>query len=223
MAEPEVVDLQLTIDTLRTQVRDAQRIMTELRTELDARRQELADAQVARAQLEGRVREAERRVAEARHVIDLQREELVAARTERERISRSSLQLQGQMKRLQKHLSRSGFPPEGAPEAAPATREGSPRKAQKAAMATPAALVGVPWAEGTSEDARNVPGAPARAVSVKPGDTLWSISKRYRVGLNQLRSTNHLTGNIIEVGQTIWVPTDRTGRTAAPENAGTAP
>ena len=74
IVEPEIVDLQLTLDTLRTQVRDTQRSLVEVRADLESRRQELADAQVARAQLEGRVREAERRVAEARHVIEVQRE-----------------------------------------------------------------------------------------------------------------------------------------------------
>ena len=83
MREPEVVDLELTTDTLKASVRDAQRTVAELRTDLEARRRELAEAQVARAQLEGRVREAERRVIEARQVIELQREELAAARTER--------------------------------------------------------------------------------------------------------------------------------------------
>src|SRR4249919_896479 len=108
MREPEVVDLELTTDTLKASVRDAQRTVAELRTDLEARRRELAEAQVARAQLEGRVREAERRVIEARLVIDLQREELATARTERQRVSRSSLQLQGQMKQLQKQLSKTG-------------------------------------------------------------------------------------------------------------------
>ena len=93
MVEPEVVDLQLTIDTLKTQVRDTQRNMAELRLELESRRQELADAQVARAQLEGRVREAERRMAEARRVIDCN-VRACRRRAERERISRSSFRLQ---------------------------------------------------------------------------------------------------------------------------------
>src|SRR5690242_2551506 len=70
IVEPEIVDLQLTMDTLKTQVRDTQRNLAEVRAELESRRQELADAQVARAQLEGRVREAERRVGEARHIIE---------------------------------------------------------------------------------------------------------------------------------------------------------
>src|SRR4026209_2182255 len=108
MREPEVVDLELTTDTLKASVRDAQRTVAELRNDLEARRRELAEAQVARAQLEGRVREAERRVIEARQVIELQREELAAARTERARVSRTSLQLQSQMRQLRKQLLRTG-------------------------------------------------------------------------------------------------------------------
>src|SRR6476469_7629401 len=110
IVEPEIVDLQLTMDTLRTQVRETQRNLAEVRAELESRRQELADAQVARAQLEGRVREAERRVGEARHVIEVQREELLAARAERERVFRSSSQLSGQMRQLQKKVSKSVYP-----------------------------------------------------------------------------------------------------------------
>ncbi|MBH0186871.1 MAG: hypothetical protein HP477_16040, partial [Nitrospira sp.] len=59
--EPEFSDLQLTMDTLKTSLRDAQRTIAELRAEVESRRLELADLQIARAQLEGRVREAERR------------------------------------------------------------------------------------------------------------------------------------------------------------------
>ena len=130
MREPEVIDLELTTDTLKASVRDAQRTVAELRTDLEARRMELAEAQVARAQLEGRVRESERRVLEARHVIELQREELAAARTERERVFRSSLHLQGQMKQLRKQLSKTGESGSAhdRQEAAPLPSSGAVRK-----------------------------------------------------------------------------------------------
>src|SRR6187549_2946528 len=111
IVEPEIVDLQLTMDTLRTQVRETQRSLVEVRADLESRRQELADAQVARAQLEGRVREAERRVAEARHVIEVQREELLAARAERERVFRSSSHLNGQTRQLQRNVAKQGMAP----------------------------------------------------------------------------------------------------------------
>lgn len=80
IVEQEVSDLQLTVDTLKTSLRDSQRTIGELRSELESRRQELADSQIARAQMEGRIREAERRLTEARHIIDLQREELSSSR-----------------------------------------------------------------------------------------------------------------------------------------------
>lgn len=227
MREPEVVDLELTTDTLKASVRDAQRMVAELRTDLEARRRELAEAQVARAQLEGRVREAERRVIEARQVIELQREELAAARTERERVSRSSLQLQSQMKQLQKQLSRTGKsdPVRDGEEGAPLPSSGVTRKGQKALPvpaprsqtseyqetlqmeATPAAVMQVPVNREPSPEVEPLR-TPARHVSVKPGDTLWRIAQKYRVNVEQLRRLNQLTDNKIVAGQALWLPDD---------------
>jgi LysM repeat protein len=243
MIEPEVADLQLTIDTLKTQVRDAQRAVGEMRTELEARRQELADAHVARAQLEGRVREAERRVAEARHVIALQREELVAARGERERISRSSMQLQSQIKHLQKQLAKLSGSKEGGSEATPASQSGSGRKAQKMAVgmipdetpdtgwslssgvtATPASIVGGLFEkDATNEEDHGIPRNSVRAVSVNPGDTLWAIAKKHHVDVHQLRALNHITDNRIVVGQALWVPVGRTSRSTVSGSVGSNP
>src|SRR5207344_2053443 len=164
MREPEVVELELTTDTLRASMRDSQRTVAELRADLEARRRELAEAQVARAQLEGRVREAERRVIEARQVIELQREELAAARTERERVSRSSLQLQGQMKQLQKQLSKrgeSGSAGDGQ-EGTPLPSSGAIRKGQKAMQvpaqgSQPSEFLEMPRMVATSAAVRQVP------------------------------------------------------------------
>lgn len=108
IVEPEMSDLQLTVDTLKTSLRDAQRTVAELRAGADAGRQELADVQIARAQLEGRIREAERRLTEARHVIDLQREELSNARSEREQVGRTKAALQNKLQQLQKQVSNVG-------------------------------------------------------------------------------------------------------------------
>ncbi len=224
MIEPEVQDLQLTVDTLKTQIRDNQRVLAELRAELESRRQELADAQVAKAQLEGRVREAERRVAEARQVINLQREELAAARTERERISRSSAQLQSQMRKLQRHMPKARGMEEGDHTIAPASTGGASRKAPRASavpmatdsetvssipqetvMATPAAMVAPPPSRSVFPEVEHHD-TPVRTISVKLGDTLWSIAQKYHVDLHRLRTLNHLTDNRILVGQAIWVP-----------------
>jgi len=228
MREPEVVDLELTTETLKASVRDAQRTVAELRTDLEARRMELAEAQVARAQLEGRVREAERRVIEARQVIELQREELAAARTERARVFRSSLQLQGQMRQLRKQLSRTGKAGSAhdGQEAAPLRSSDAIRKSQKAMqvsaqrnqpsefpetpqmVATPAAVMPVPANREPSSGVEQQM-APTRHVSVKLGDTLWSIAQKYRVNVEHLRTFNQLTDNRIVIGQTLWIPDDQ--------------
>ena len=224
MREPEVVDLELTTNTLKAAVRDAQRIAGELRAELEARRMELAEAQVARAQLEGRVREAERRVVEARQVIELQREELAAARTERAHLSRSSPQLHGQMKpHSRTGKSNSAHDGQGA-VALPSS--GAIRKGQEAMQvpiprnqpseflqtsqvtATSVAEKAVPVNRGVSPRVEQ-PVTPTKYVSVKPGDTLWSISQKYRVQLEHLRALNQMTDNRIVIGQALWLPEDR--------------
>lgn len=213
--EPEVSDLQLTVDTLKTTIRDAQRTIAELRTELDSRRQELAEVQIARAQLEGRVREAERRLVEARHVIDLQREELAGSRSNRERAARTSAALQNQLRQLQKQISKigkqvseargSGMVPASLP---------SPRGKQSG-MALPeleqAGLVedsankvsmrAAQLQEGPSIGESPVPDR----VSVKSGDTLWSIARRYNLSLSRLMAINQLPDSLIQVGQALWL------------------
>jgi hypothetical protein len=225
--EPEVTDLQLTVDTLKASVRDAQRTASELRNELEASRQSLAETQVARAQLEGRVREAERRLAESKQVIDLQREELASSRTERERISRGSALMQGQLKQLQKQLSKLGKAGEDGASSSPSPANGPSRKAQRAMVvpaqtnssprsmpernmsATPATLVRVPQMRDSSYD-RRPSDHESRYVTVKAGDTLWSIAHRHHVDVGRLRATNQLMGNRIEIGQALRLPESRT-------------
>lgn len=235
MIEPEVTDLQLTIDTLKTAVRDAQRTATELRAELDARRQELAEAVVARAQLEGRLREAERRLAEARHIIDLQREELASARTEREKIARTGVQLQLQLNRLHRQLAHEAKAA-SEPAAAPAgdrPRGASSRSSSVSALADPG-VARVPAVKTTRQmppveipvmpTGQRAPGdqpAGYRAVSVQPGDTLWSIARRYRVDVARLRAWNRLVDDRILVGQALWVP--QQGGSAPPEDRASYP
>jgi LysM repeat protein len=214
MTEPEFSDLQLTVDTLKTTLRDAQRTIVELRAELESRRQELADVQIARAQFEGRVREAERRLVEARQVIELQREELAGSRSERERVARSGALLQQQMKHLQKQLSRLASPgSETRPGIAPTTLSSAPRRADaqealarerpesRAGMASVAVQVSNAASdkEGQAREPR------PRQVSVKPGDTLWSIGQRYHVSVKRLMTINQLADNQIEVGQALWL------------------
>jgi chromosome segregation ATPase len=186
-------DLQLTVDTLKTSLRDAQRMVDELRVEVDARGQELADVQIARAQLEGRIQEAERRLTEARHVIDLQREELASSRSEREQVGRTRAALQNQLKLLQRQLSKVEKQVKG--EVSPAAMV-SPRDAQPEPATTvhqqadlraiqdggiqvvSGAVIQVSGASSVGEvpmvSQSSVP-LPSHVV-VKYGDTLWRIS-----------------------------------------------
>ena len=235
MAEPEVSDLQLTVETLKTAVRDAQRTVTELRTELESRRKDLADAQVARAQLEGRVREAERRLLEARQVVELQREELAAARNERERVARTGRQLQGHLKQLQKQLTDISKRQQGQADVTPASRPSRPsakvpanpvrmEKASAPPVRPPAvpplparpASVEAP-AEQTNQSPTGGPPARLRNISVRVGDTLWSIAQRYQVDLNELRILNELADNRILPGQALWLPAPRSAVRSASE------
>jgi nucleoid-associated protein YgaU len=202
LVEPEIVDLQLTLDTLRTQLRDAQRNLAEVRAELESRRQELADAQVARAQLEGRVREAERRVSEARHVIDVQREELLAARAERERVFRSSSQMHSQRRQYQKRTAKHATPPATTEPTGSALPTGASFPwlyGDSSLSATPAVNAYPPQRAATAAAMSQDPSV--REIIVKPGDTLWSLARKYRVGLNRLRAINDLTDDQIEAGQ----------------------
>jgi LysM repeat protein len=189
--EPEVSDLQLTVDTLKTSLRDAQRTIAELRAEVDSRRQELADVQIARAQLEGRVRETERRLVEARHVIDLQREELAGSRSERARIARSGVVLQNQLKQLQQQLARIG----------------KPANDRRGTGVTPASI---PASKGrqlglTPTTLEQPAPTSSTLVSVERGDTLWSISQRHRIPLKRLMAINQLHDSHIQVGQVLWL------------------
>lgn len=207
MIEPEIIDLQLTLDTLKTQVRDAQRNLTDVRAELESRRQELAEAQVARAQLEGRVREAERRVTEARHIIELQREELMAARVERERVFRSSSHMQSQMRQPQMKAPKSGYPSinENGTIAPTGTSVQMSQKSVSRPSSSAATAVNVWTGTLPAMPTALHQESPIRYLIVKPGDTLYSLARKHRINLNRLRSLNHLQDNQINVGQTLWL------------------
>jgi hypothetical protein len=220
--EPDVSDLQLTADTLKTSLRDAQRTITELRAEVESRRQELAEAQIARAQLEGRLREAERRLVEARHVIELQREELAGSRAERERVAKSGAMLRSQMRQLQLQLSKL-TKPGGEPRGTGMTSAGMSSSRGRQLEVPPAipdealpleentAVVSIPAihrregsAVGRLPASNHAMNRPAR-VSVKPGDTLWSIAQRHRVSVKRLMAFNRLSDSHIQVGQALWL------------------
>ena len=46
--------------------------------------------------------------------------------------------------------------------------------------------------------------------TVKSGDSLWSIAKRYGVTVNELKSANNLTSNTLSIGQKLKIPKTET-------------
>lgn len=212
--DPEISDLQLTVDTLRSSLREAQRTIAELQIEIDQRRQAYADAQILRAQFEGGTREAERRLVEARHVIDLQREELAVARSEREQLRRAKAVLQGQLRQLRNQLSKMGKQARSAasPPAIIAhqaaqldltdvvlEQEALPDDAGQSAgnmsSSSVAPLITRPSMVASHE-----------SVLIKPGDTLWRLARRYQTSVTYLMVINELIDDRIHVGQTLSVP-----------------
>jgi LysM repeat protein len=143
-------------------------------------------------------------VSEARHIIEVQREELLAARAERERVYRSSGQSSGQMRPFQKRSAKPvtpGMEPQLSPAATGASLPWS--FGLPPAAATPA--VNALPAKRSPTAATRRPTPPLREIIVMPGDTLWSLARKYRMGLNRLRSINQLTDDQIEVGQVLLV------------------
>ena len=210
--EPEMSDLHLTVDTLKTSIRVSQRTIAELRAEADSRRQELAELHIARAQLEGRVREAERRLSEARHVIELQREELAGSRSERERASRTGARLQSQLKQSPKQLAAvstsavaritSVSSPKGQGTDGLSVRDDQDDWVEDHDVAGSA--LARHWPQRTVAEAGTPPTYPVRII-VKRGDTLWNIAQRYQVPLQRLMALNGLADYQIQAGQVLWL------------------
>ena len=222
MIEPEAADLQVTVDSLKSAVRDAQRTVSDLRIELEDRRKELADVQVGRAQLQGMLREAERRLLDARHIIDLQREELASARVEREHVAQSGRRLHSRMRQLEKLLSQgrkqaapngemapAGYAPHESPQITTvpmSVPQSVASKASDTARTTDAFVSGELSTPGSNNFTL---AGNQRTVIVREGETLWRLARRHKVDLEELRRINGMTDNRIVTGSTLRLPESR--------------
>lgn len=212
--DPEMSDLQLTVDTLRGSLRDAQRTIGELQAEIDQQRKSYGEVQILRAQLEGSSREAEGRLIEARRVIDLQREELAVGRSEREQMGRTEAALQGQLRQLRKQLSKMGKRARGvASPAAIMSQQGESLDITKVALepevqsdATDEPVAHVPSGNRVPVLGSSSVEAGHEIVSIQSGDTLWSLARQYQTSVLYLMAINGLVDDRIYVGQTIRVP-----------------
>jgi LysM repeat protein len=212
VGEPEGTDLQVTVDSLKSAVRDGQRMTADLRIELADRRKELADVHVARAQLQGMLRETENRLAEARHIIELQREELVAARVDREHVEESGRQLHSRLRRLEKLLAQarrqgdiipSAYVPRHSAELTQPVHV-SPQEAPLVAPMTADPFSADPI-RAASKDPQSETES-SHIIVVREGETLWRLARRHRVGLEELRQINGLQDDRIVTGWTLRLP-----------------
>ena len=53
--------------------------------------------------------------------------------------------------------------------------------------------------------------------TVKSGDSLWSIAKKYGISVDELKAANNLTSNVLQIGQRLNIPS-MSGITTKPEN-----
>ena len=53
--------------------------------------------------------------------------------------------------------------------------------------------------------------------TVKSGDSLWSIAKKYGISVDELKAANNLTSNVLQIGQKLNIPS-LSGITTKPEN-----
>jgi hypothetical protein len=219
--------MQVTVDSLKTAVRDAQRAATELRVELDDKRKELADAQLARAQLQGMLRDTERRLADAKEIIDLQREELTSARVERERVAQESEHLHGRLQQLQRTTFRyarkgpafsDGLVPASVmtKDKAEILRLGAETQVEHhVPVGDPTPEMAMPSRDNGDNRSSGVEATPAHIVVVSPGETLWGLARRYKVDLAELRTVNGLLNDTILAGHTLRLPASRAARALA--------
>ena len=54
------------------------------------------------------------------------------------------------------------------------------------------------------------PGNPVSEYTVRAGDSLWLIAERFGTTVDALKSLNGLTGNLINIGQVLKIPTSQT-------------
>lgn len=68
-----------------------------------------------------------------------------------------------------------------------------------------AAKVRLTWSPAGGAADGGVPGAPVRH-TVQPGDTLFSLARRYGTTVAAIQAANGLKGEQINAGQTLWIP-----------------
>ena len=53
----------------------------------------------------------------------------------------------------------------------------------------------------------NIPTETYIIYTVEPGDSLYSIAKKYNITVDDIKQANNLTGNLLLIGQNLSIPT----------------
>ena len=211
---------------LEGELRERDRHLLELRQVVDFQREEMAKGREDRDLLVQAGREslgqAERRLSEARQVVDLQREELAKSREEREQLGRAARDVQGQrteLGRLRQLVAEAGRDKrrllmlqaamERQANEVAALRTVVQKSSPPFESNIPGAVMAMPLSAGSTQPGMGGPDsdrADAGTVTVQRGDTLWDLSRKYRVSLEELMALNGLVKDRIYPGQELILP-----------------
>jgi LysM repeat protein len=229
---PTIKDYQVMTQALQAEARQAQRTITDLEAQWQAVQRDLGEARTAKARLEGDMLDSERRLLEARHIVELQREELSRAIAERQRVTQAAreeqVQLQAQLQtQSQAQLIEISRLHQQVTEAQAErvrlqtmdeliARQATEMAELKAAVQKSLRAPVLKPANDNSPAFR--PSGLTAAVSVyqesplmkiltvRRGDSLWMLARRYRVALDDLIAVNRLETDLIIPGQKLRLP-----------------
>ena len=195
-------DYMVMQEALKEEAAQAQRTAAGLHTQVQTLQEQLGASRAAQARLQGELRDSDRRLIEAQRIAEGHREELAKVKDEREQFAQTSHQLrqrvadadleQKRMRVLQTSIKKL--------TKEVATLNTAVRDAlgkSKPAAVSADELVDTFLAEHLKE---------SRVLIVKPGDTLFSLAKKYAVDLVDLKYINRLRGDRIFAGQLLVVP-----------------
>jgi nucleoid-associated protein YgaU len=229
---PTIKDYQVIAQALQAEARQAQRTITDLEAQRQAVQRDLGEARTAKARLEGEMLDAERRLLEARHIVELQREELSRATAERQRVTQAAreeqvqlhaqLQIQTQAQLIEiSRLNQQVTEVQAERARLQAMDELIARQATemaelKAAVQKSLRAPGLKPANDSPPEFR--PSgftaaisvyeglSPMKTLTVRRGDSLWMLARRYRVALDDLIELNRLETDLIVPGQKLRLP-----------------
>jgi predicted nucleic acid-binding Zn-ribbon protein len=198
-------DYMVMQEALKQEAFQAQQTSVSLHVQVQVLEEQLGAARAAQARVQGELRDSERRLNVALRVAESQRDDVIKARESREQL----VQATDELNRLRQRVADT----DREYKRMRVLQTSIHRLTEQVAMLNTSVRDGLvhskPSAVSTDEvvsDLLSEHIKPARILIVKSGDTLFSLAKRYAVGLAELKNTNRLANNRILVGQLLVVP-----------------